>query len=102
VSTQGKGVTPPDALLASLGTCIGVFLRKYIEGTRLDLKEFTISVDADLTKEAPICFKKINVRIDLKGATVDEKRLKGMMQFIKNCPVHNTLESHPEVDVVFR
>ncbi|MBU1090571.1 MAG: OsmC family protein [Candidatus Omnitrophica bacterium] len=29
---RGKGVTPPDALLASLGTCIGVYLRKYAEG----------------------------------------------------------------------
>lgn len=99
VDTKGKGVTPPEALLASLGTCIGVYLRKYAEGARLALPEFNISVDADFSKEEPVCFRKIDVRIDLKGAQLDERRLKAMREFIKNCPVHNTLEKNPEIEI---
>lgn len=27
VDVKGKGITPPDTLLASLGTCVGVYVR---------------------------------------------------------------------------
>lgn len=99
VDTKGKGVTPPDALLASVGTCIGVYLREYAEGARLALPAFSIKVDADFSKEAPVCFRKINVQIDLKGLQLDERRMKAMGEFIKNCPVHNTLKQNPEIEI---
>ncbi len=99
VDTQGKGITPPDALLASMGSCIGVYLRKYAEGAKLALAEFCISVSADFAKEEPVCFRKINVEVDLKGANLDERRLKSLLEFIKNCPVRNTLKNNPEVEI---
>jgi len=99
VDTKGKGMTPPDTLLASLGTCVGVYLRKYAEGAKVTLPEFRISVDADFSKEEPVCFRKINVKIDLKGAQLDERRLKAMREFLKNCPVHNTLKQNPAVEI---
>lgn len=102
VDPKGKGITPPDALLASLGTCIGVYLRKYAEGAKLALPEFNISVDADFSKEGLVCFKKIEVKIDLKGAQLDEHRIEAMNRFIKNCPVHNTLKQNPEVEIKFQ
>jgi putative redox protein len=99
VDIKGKGITPPDTLLASLGTCIGVYLRKYAEGVKLEIPEFSIKVDAEFSLEPPVCFRKINVKIDLKGITFDERRLKSLHEFIKNCPVHRTLESNPEVEI---
>lgn len=99
VDTHGKGVTPPDALLASLGTCVGVYLRKYAEGAKLMLPEFTISVDAEFSKDAPVCFRKININVDLKGAHFDDRRLNAMHEFVKNCPVHNTIKNNPEVEI---
>ncbi len=99
VDTKGKGITPPDTLLASLGSCIGVYLRKYAEGAKLLLPEFNISVDADFSKEGPVCFKKINVKIDLKGVQLDEHRIQAITMFIRNCPVHNTLKQNPEVEI---
>jgi uncharacterized OsmC-like protein len=94
-----QGVTPSDALLASLGSCIGVYLRKYAEGSSLDIRQFSIKVDAEFSKEAPICFKKINVSVDLNGFKFDERRLKGMIEFIKKCPVHATFKNNPEVEI---
>jgi putative redox protein len=93
-----KGITPPDTLLAGLGTCVGVYLRKYAEGAKLALPEFSVSVEADFSKEPPVCFRKINVSVDLKGAKIDEHRLQAMLAFLKNCPVHNTLKNNPEVE----
>ncbi|MBI4982154.1 MAG: OsmC family protein [Candidatus Omnitrophica bacterium] len=100
VDVNGKGVTPPDAFLASLGTCIGVYVRKYANGAKLGLGKFSVKVEADLSKDAPVCFKKINVQVDLKGAGLDERRLKALHEFVKNCPVHNTIKNNPEVEII--
>ena len=42
VDTKGKGMTPPDTLLASLGSCMGVYIRKYAEGAKLNIGNFKI------------------------------------------------------------
>lgn len=94
-----QGVTPPDTLLASLGSCVGVYIRKYAEGAKLALAEFNISVEADYDQASPLCFRKINLSVDLKGAGLDERRLKAMLGFIRNCPVHNTLKNNPEIEI---
>ncbi|MFA4887982.1 MAG: OsmC family protein [Candidatus Omnitrophota bacterium] len=99
VDAKGNGMTPPDTLLASLGTCVGVYLRKYAEGAGLLLPEFSVSVGAEFSKEAPVFFKKIQLNVDLKGAQIDERRLKAVHEFIKNCPVHNTIKNSPEVEI---
>jgi uncharacterized OsmC-like protein len=99
IDTEGKGISPPDTLLASLASCIGVYLRKYAEGAKLNLSEFLISAEAEFAKEPPFCFKEIKVGIDLKGLQLDERRKKAILEFIKNCPVHNTLKASPHVEV---
>lgn len=99
VDVLGQGITPPDTFLAGLGTCIGVYLRKYAEGAKLLLPEFSISVEAEFSKEAPVHFRKINVNVDLKGAQLDDRRLKAVHEFVKNCPVHNTIKNNPEVEI---
>ncbi|MCX5714269.1 MAG: OsmC family protein [Candidatus Omnitrophica bacterium] len=99
VDIKGKGITPPDTLLASLGSCIGVYVRKYAESAKLEIKEVKISVDAEFTKEVPLRFQVINAGIDLCGAKLDERRQAALLEFIKNCPVHNTLAAHPEVNI---
>lgn len=93
------GITPPDMLLASLGTCIGVYIHKYAQGAKLDIKDFAISVDAEFSKEPPVRFRDIKVSVDLKRAPLDERRKKSLLEFIKNCPVHNSLAASPAVEI---
>ena len=99
IDTKGKGVTPPDALLAGLGSCVGVYIRKYAHGAGLPLDKFVITVEAEFCQEAPVRFKSINVSIDLKGNVLDERRKRAFLEFVKNCPVHNTLKNNPDVEV---
>jgi uncharacterized OsmC-like protein len=99
VDTKGKGITPPDTLLAGLGTCMGVYIRKYAEGMKISLNEFSISLEADFSKKPPICFKEIKVNVDLKGVRLDERKKRLFFEFIKNCPVHNTLKNNPIITV---
>lgn len=99
IDTKGKGITPPDTLLASVGSCIGVYLRKYAEGANLPIEKFIISLNAEFSKEPPVCFKQINVAIDLQGVKLEERRKKALIEFIKNCPVHNTLKANPQIEI---
>ncbi len=99
VDTKGGGMTPPDVLLASLGSCIGVYVRKYAEGAKLALSGFRVDVSAELSKDAPVSFRAINVSINIAGAALDDRRKRALLDFIKNCPIHNTLKDPPEVDI---
>lgn len=101
IDTKGKGISPPDVLLASLGSCIGVYIRKYAEGAKLNLANFTVTVKAEFSKTAPVAFQFISVSVDLKGSDLDERRRKALSEFIKNCPVHNTLKGNPTVEINF-
>lgn len=98
IGTEGKGITPPDALLASLGSCIGVYIRKYAEGTKLDIGEFSIKVEAEFAKEKPVAFRTINVSVVFKKQ-LGEDRKRALLAFIRNCPVHNTLKLNPAVEI---
>ncbi|MBP7216831.1 MAG: OsmC family protein [Candidatus Omnitrophica bacterium] len=99
VDTNGSGVTPPDALLASLGTCVGVYIRKYAEGAKLNLPQFSIHVESDFTQDKPARFQDIKVIVSLNGALLDERRKQSVLEFVKNCPVHNTLKNNPLIEI---
>jgi len=99
IDIKSKGISPPDTLLASLAGCLGVYIRKYSEGSGLTLSNFSITAEAEFCQDKPMGFKKINVCVDLKGAQLDERRKKALLEFIKNCPIHNTLKMNPAVDI---
>ena len=99
IGVKSGGITPPDTLLASLGGCLGVYMRKYSESSKIGLGDFSITVEAEFSKEKPIAFKDIKVSIDLKNAKIDEQRKKALLLFVKNCPIHNTLKTNPDIEV---
>ncbi len=98
IDAQGQGLTPLDACLAGLGSCVGVYICKYAQGAKLSLKNFKINVSGELSNQSPFSFKLINVRIDLKNSGFDDRRQKDLLEFIKNCPAHNTLKGNPVIE----
>jgi len=98
IDAKGKGLTPLDTLLAGLGSCLGVYIRKYAQGAKVNLDNFKINVSAELSSESPFSFRKISVDIDLKNSGLDERRQKALLEFIKNCPAHNTLKGNPLIE----
>ncbi len=98
IDAQGKGLTPLDALLAGLGSCVGVYICKYAQGAKLNLADFKVDVLAELSNEAPFSFRMISVEIDLKSSGLDERRQKALLEFVKHCPAHNTLKGNPEIE----
>ena len=93
------GMSPSEAFLGSLGACVGVYLRKYVDNAGLDLPEFSVSVEAELDSQGLRSYKKIDIDIDLKGLDIDEKRVEALLAFARNCPVHNTTKCDPEIQI---
>lgn len=98
IDAKCKGLTPLDAFLSGLGSCIGVYIRKYAEGAKLDLSNFKVKISGELSKEPPVSFRQIFVEIGLQGCGLDERRQKALEAFIKNCPVHNTIKGSPQIE----
>lgn len=99
IDIDGNGITPPDVLLASLASCVGVYIRKYADGANLGIKTIKVGVEGDLGKAAPYYFRKISVKVRLDGIDLDERRKSALLAFLKNCPVHNTLKMTPEIAI---
>lgn len=95
-------LTPPDVLLASLGSCVGVYIRKYADGAKIGLDAFEVTVEGDLGSEAPYRFRQIKVSVDLKGSSLDDRRKTALLEFVKNCPIHNTLKGDPDIEMTLK
>ena len=99
IDLKGGGITPSDTLLASLASCIGVYIRKYAQGAKLDIEGFTVTAQADLSSERPVSFRSITVNIDLGASTLDNNRKKSLLRFVENCPIHNILHINPDIKI---
>ena len=102
IDLSEKNLSPLHALLGAYGSCVGVFVRKYADSMKLPIKEFSVCVESDLVKENPMGFRYISVSVDLKGVKLDDIKREGLMRFIGNCPVGNTLRGNPEINVVLK
>jgi len=100
IDADGKAIEPLETLLAALGSCAGVYIRKYAQSANIQMDLFTIDLEAELAKGFPSYFKKIRMTIDLNGAVISDLQKNALLQFIKNCPVLNTLENEPAVETV--
>ncbi|MBP7056546.1 MAG: OsmC family protein [Candidatus Omnitrophica bacterium] len=99
VDAKSDDMTPPGMLLAGLASCVGVYIRKYAEGAKLDVGDFEVTAEADLTKDPPFRFAEIKISVILKTTGLDDRRLKSISEFVKNCPVHNTIKGGPEIKI---
>jgi uncharacterized OsmC-like protein len=99
IDPLGKGISPGETLLASLGSCMSFFCRRYIESANLGIKDFSVILEGEFTRDAPVSLKEIRVLLDFKGSRIEDKRKTALLEFIKNCPIGNTLQANPAITV---
>lgn len=97
-SNGGKdaGPTPPELLLASLGTCAGHYAAEYLRARGLSAKGLALQVFADKgAKPAHLSLFRIEVTIP----NLSRKDREGLLRAVKSCLVHNTLRMPPVIDI---
>jgi len=96
----GAGTTTPlPLLLASLASCVAVYLERYLTGAKIAFTGFTIDAKSALATDGAASLRDIEVSLSIKGASLDDRRRKALIDFIRNCPVHNTLEGRPSISM---
>ena len=87
-----EGMTPPELLLASLGSCAGFYAAQYLKKHNLAGEGTRVRVTADKIKDPP---RIDNFRIEVEvPLAFSEQHRNGIQGAIDRCLIHNTL-LHP-------
>jgi uncharacterized OsmC-like protein len=91
------GMTPPELLLASLGSCAAFYAAEYLRTRKLAASGVQVSVAAEkLLKPARLG----NFRVTVASpVALTAEQHEAMMRAVHHCLVHNTLLSPPEINI---
>ena len=92
-----EGMTPPELLLASLGTCAGYYAAEYLKARKLDTTGLSVDVVAEKAKSpSRLGAFRIDVRVPQGLA---ERHRDGVEKAVQSCLIHNTLLHPPSLDL---
>ena len=94
-----EGMTPPEFLLASLGTCAGFYAAQYLRVRNLPTEGLRVRVTAEKATQ-PARLGSFRIEVEAPGAADDEHHREGVLRAVKLCLVHNTLTHAPSIDIV--
>jgi uncharacterized OsmC-like protein len=94
---QDAGMTPPEFLLASLGTCAAYYAAESLRVRDLASEGVQISISAEKLK-APARLGNFRIRVESPVCLTNEQR-EGMMRSIEHCLIKNTLQNPPTIEI---
>ncbi|MEO8662920.1 MAG: OsmC family protein [Bryobacteraceae bacterium] len=92
-----EGMTPPEFLLASLGTCAGFYAAQYLKARNLSTMGLSVRVTAEKAAQ-PARLGSFHIEVEAPGA-VDTRHSEGVLRAVKSCLVHNTLMLPPSIEL---
>ena len=92
-----EGMTPPELLLASLGSCAGFYAVMYLKKHKLSTRGTRVLVSAEKAK-APARMEDFRITVDVPADFTDEQR-KGIEDAVHHCLIHNTLLNPPKISL---
>ncbi len=94
---QNAGMSPPEFLLASLGTCAAFYAAQYLRTRSLPAEGLEVRVNATKAM-GPARLGSFRIEIRVPGLD-DEKHQAGVLRAAKSCLIHNTLLQAPEIEM---
>jgi putative redox protein len=91
-----EGVTPPELLLASLGSCAAYYAAQYLRKHKLAGEGSRVRVTCDKVKTPVPRLSNFVVEVDALVELSEEHR-KGVREAVEHCLVHNTLLHAPKI-----
>ena len=94
---EDSGMTPPELLLASLGSCAAFYAVQYLQTRNLAETGVEVTVTAEKLKQPA---RVGNFRIHVVcPVSLTEEQTEGLMRSVHHCLVHNTLLTPPEIAI---
>lgn len=91
------GMTPPEYLLVSLGTCAGFYAVQYLKTRSLPSQGLEVKVSADKARQ-PARLAQFRIEVTVPG--LDSNHQAGVLRAVKTCLIHNTLINAPAIETV--
>ena len=92
-----EGMTPPELLLAALGSCAGFYAAQYLRKHNLADEGTRVRVSAEKLKN-PARMDNFSIEVEMP-LKVDDEHRKGVEQAVHHCLIHNTLLHPPRIAV---
>lgn len=92
-----EGMTPPELLLASLGSCAGFYAAQYLKKHKLAEEGTIVRVTADKAKD-PARLDNFRIALEVPGE-LTPLDLQGVEQSVHHCLIHNTLLHAPTISI---
>jgi putative redox protein len=94
-----QGMTPPEFLLVSLGTCAGYYAAQYLKARSLSTQGLEVTVHAEKAlKPARLA----QFRIEVLAPELPREHEAGLLRAVDVCLIRNTLLNSPAVETVVR
>ena len=94
---EDAGMTPPELLLASLGSCAAFYAAEYLRTRNLAHSGVEVTVIAD-KRVQPARFGNFRIHVACPVALTEEQT-QAMLRAVRHCTIHNTLISPVEIEV---
>jgi putative redox protein len=91
------GMTPPELLLASLGTCAGFYAAQYLKTRSIKTDALEVVVSAEKAAQPA---RLGSFRIAVYSPGLDPRHEAGILRAVKACLIHNTLANPPTIEIV--
>lgn len=93
-----EGMTPPELLLASLGSCAGFYAAQYLRKHKLATEGTRVQVMADKVKDPTARIDNFRIEINCPVELSDRHRA-GVESAVHHCLIHYTLLHPPKIAI---
>lgn len=95
-----EGMTPPELLLASLGSCAAFYAAQYLKKYNLAAQGTMVRVSADKAKDPPR-LGAFGIELQVPSDLSDRHRA-GIEHAVRHCLIHNTLLHPPSISLLIK
>lgn len=93
-----EGMTPPELLLASLGSCAAFYAAQYLRKYHLATEGTRVRITADKVKDPTARIDNFRIEIETPLELTDQHRA-GVERSVHYCLIHNTLLHPPKITI---
>lgn len=93
---EDAGMTPPEFLLVSLGTCAGFYGAQYLKARSLPTEPLTVRITAEKVLQPA---RLTRFHLEVTAPALDPQHQTGLLRAMKACLIHNTLLNVPEIEI---
>ena len=93
-----EGMTPPELLLASLGSCAGYYAAEYLRKNKLATDGTRVTVSCEKVNKPVARMTDFVIEVNAP-VELNAEQLKGMESAVEHCLVHNTLLNPPKISI---